>query len=87
VNADAANRRFGERVRLVRRARDLTGRQLAARAGLPEHAVYRIEAGARGTSPRVATVGEAAALATALGVDLSQLVADEPVRVLLGGAR
>jgi hypothetical protein len=44
-------------------------------------------AGAGGRAPRGARGGEAAALATALGVDLSQLVADEPVRVLLGGAR
>ncbi|GAA2681844.1 helix-turn-helix domain-containing protein [Actinoplanes palleronii] len=83
------HQRFAERLRLLRRAKALTGRALAERAGLPEHAVYRIEASAKGTSPRVPTLGEAVALADALGVDLAHLVAADvmSVTVPLGGAR
>lgn len=82
-----ANRRFARNLRLLRRAQEITGTELARRTGLPEQAVYRIESGARGSSPRVATIGEATVLAAALGVDLAHMVAETVTRVPVGAVR
>jgi transcriptional regulator with XRE-family HTH domain len=86
MTASEVDRRFAERLRRLRRARGMTGVELAAAAGMPEQAVYRIEAGTSPT-PRRATVGEAAALAAALGVDLAHLVAEDVLRVTVALGR
>lgn len=84
MSAAEVDRRFAQRLRVLRRRRGMTGPELAAAAGLPEQAVYRIEAGAS-PAPRRATIGEAVALAEALGINLAHLVAEDVPCVTLGG--
>lgn len=71
------NRRFAQRLLRLRRVRGITGVELAAASGLPEQAVYRIEAG--GSGGRLVSIGEAVVLADALDVDLMHFVSPEPL--------
>lgn len=72
----AANQLFAERLRRVRRARGLTGTELAALAGMPIQSIYRGEQGRNTPEARMFSVGEAVVLAAALGVPLDALVGD-----------
>jgi transcriptional regulator with XRE-family HTH domain len=65
---------WGERVRRLREARNLTAAGLAERAGLAQSQVSRIESGAHVEVRRSTLV----ALADALGVSLDLLVGREP---------
>jgi transcriptional regulator with XRE-family HTH domain len=66
---------LGERIRLLRRARPLTLRQLAEAAGVTESFLSQVERGV--TSPSIATLRR---IARALGLTIAQLFADEPRR-------
>jgi transcriptional regulator with XRE-family HTH domain len=84
----ATERLFAARLQRLRRAKNLTSRELSARAGVTEHVVYQIEAALRGAKrSRRTTIGEAVALAKALGVDLAHLIDPHVthVTVPLGG--
>lgn len=74
---------FSTRVAMLRHARHMTRRQLAGRAGIDPAVVFDIEVGRSGAprGRRRPRLGEAIALAQALGVHLSELL------VPLGGAR
>jgi len=60
---------FGEGIRRLRTARDLTRAQLAEASGVSADTIYQIER--RGVSPRLSTVES---LAAALGVTTAELV-------------
>lgn len=65
---------IGERLRRLRRERSLTQEQLAERAGVSRELVSKLEQGTRNS----ARVSSLAALATALDVDLSDLLGKRP---------
>lgn len=62
-------RRFGERMRMVRQARGLSASRLAERVGVDVFAVQRSETGQRGMR-----LGEAVLLCAALGVPLMDMI-------------
>lgn len=64
-----------EKLRKAREAKGLNPSQLALQAGLARNVVHRLEDGSRGRSVRVTTV---ASLAQVLGVEVSDLILDEP---------
>ena len=65
---------FGERLRLARRRRKLSGAEVAQRAGVSRTTLYKVEAGDPG-----ATLGSYVRVLTTLGLqdDLNQLAADD----------
>ncbi len=80
--AEAADRLFAERMRVIRKARGLGGQNLAARLGRHHRFVYDIELRHRRVS-----IGEAVAICAALGVEpLHMSDAGRPVETLIGGA-
>jgi len=70
--AEEQARRIGFRLRELRRARNLTARQLAESAGIPPQNLYRIEHGKR----RV-TLGAVGKILAAMGCGYRDLVLDE----------
>jgi transcriptional regulator with XRE-family HTH domain len=69
--AEAVQRRVGERVRELRADRGLTQLQLAERSGISRPSIANVEAGRQNVSLR-----QLCALATALGVEVADLVAE-----------
>lgn len=80
--AEATNRRFAERLRMVRQARGLTQADLGERMGWTDRIVFAIESPDR---KREADLGEALALSQILGVPFGLMVRDEPLPPIVLG--
>ncbi len=70
----ALERRAVARIASVRRAKQMTQQQLAEAVGIRRTGITEIESGRR-----YLRLGEAIAICAALGVDLGDVVADEPM--------
>lgn len=71
---------FIQRLAVVRRAKGLTQDDVAQQARMDRSALARLECGGRSV-----TLGEAVALAAAVGEPLSVLLDAHPIAVLVGG--
>lgn len=74
VSPYSAEELFARRLKDVRVAAGVTQQQLADRASAAGHKLFRSQVGKIESGDRAVTIGEAAALADALGVDLAELI-------------
>jgi transcriptional regulator with XRE-family HTH domain len=72
--------RFAARVRPVREIRGLSQEKLAAKAGVPQTSISKIEAGTSGVN-----LSYALALCEALNVDLLDMLDEAPLQVVTVG--
>jgi transcriptional regulator with XRE-family HTH domain len=72
--------RFAARVRPIREIRKLSQEKLAARSGVPQTSISKIEAGTSGVN-----LSYALALCEALNVDLLDMLDEAPVQVVTVG--
>jgi transcriptional regulator with XRE-family HTH domain len=77
VGKDEVERRFAQNIAAVRRALRMSQQELADRVGMNRSALSELERGHRS-----ARLGEAAAIAEVLGVDLPALLDDKPIIVV-----
>jgi len=77
MDSDEIDRRFGARLAPLRALRRLSQQKLADRAGMPQSAISKIEAGLRSVG-----LGEALTLCDALHVDLLDMVRDGELQIV-----